>query len=99
MVNFSRMCEQIAANAQANADLAKSKMDFSEKVTSDLSEEDEEVKQQFEEATSKAESLQSELLEINKTNILLKQKLMIMISQTRVFRNPQPRRQFKSRTK
>ena len=34
-----------------------------------------EVKQQLEGVTSKAESLQSELLESNKTNILLKKKL------------------------
>ena len=38
-------------------------------------EENKEVKQQLDEATSKAESLQSELLESNKTNILLEQKL------------------------
>ena len=38
-------------------------------------EENKEVKQQLEEVTSKAESLQSELLESNKTNILLKKKL------------------------
>ena len=50
-------------------------MEFSEKLTSDLFEENKEVKQQLEETTSKAESLQSELLEANKTNILLKQKL------------------------
>ena len=45
------------------------------KVTSDLFEENKEVKRQLEEVTSKAESLQSELLESNKTNILLKKKL------------------------
>ena len=44
-------------------------------MTSDLFEENKEVKQQPEEATSKEESLQAELLEANKTNILLKQKL------------------------
>ena len=38
-------------------------------------EENKEVKQQFEEAISKAESLQSKLLEAKKTNILLKQRL------------------------
>ena len=43
-------------------------------MTSDLLEENKEVKQQLE-VTSKAESLQSELLESNKTNILLKKKL------------------------
>ena len=63
------------ANAKINADRAESKLEISERVTSDLFEENKEVKQQLEEATSKAESLQSELLEANKTNILLKQKL------------------------
>ena len=38
-------------------------------------EENKEVKQQLDEATSKAESIQSELLESNKTNILVKQKV------------------------
>ena len=63
------------ANAKINADSAESKLEISERVTSDLFEENKEVKQQLEEATSKAESLQSELLEANKTNVLLKQKL------------------------
>ena len=63
------------ANAKINADRAESKLEISEKVTSDLFEENKEVKQQFEEATSRAESLQSELLQANKNNILLKQKL------------------------
>ena len=63
------------ANAKINADRAESKLEISERVTSDLFEENKEVKQQLEEATSKAESLQSELLEANRTNILLKQKL------------------------
>ena len=63
------------ANAKINADRAESKLEISERVTSDLFEENKEVKQQLEEATSKAESLQSELLEANKTNIFLKQKL------------------------
>ena len=44
-------------------------------MTSDLFEENKEFKQLLEEVTSKAESLQSELLESNKTNILLKKKL------------------------
>ena len=44
-------------------------------MTSDLFEENKEFKQQLNEATSKAESLQSELLQSNKTNILLKKKL------------------------
>ena len=63
------------ANAKTNADRAESKLEISERLTSDLFEENEEVKQQLDEAISKAESLQSELLESNKTNILLKQKL------------------------
>ena len=44
-------------------------------MTSDLFEEKKEVKQQLDEVTCKAESLESELLESNKTNILLKKKL------------------------
>ena len=63
------------ANAKINADRTESKLEISERVTSDLFEENKEVKQQLEEVTSKAESLQSELLESNKTNILLKKKL------------------------
>ena len=50
-------------------------MELSERVTSDLFEENKEVKQQLEEVTSKAESLQSELLESNKINILLEKTL------------------------
>ena len=50
------------ANAKINADRAESKLEISERVTSDLFEENKEVKQQLEEVTSKAESLQSELL-------------------------------------
>ena len=63
------------ANAKINADRAESKLEISERVTSDLFEENKEVKQPVDEATSKAESFQSELLESNKTNILLKKKL------------------------
>ena len=63
------------AYAKINADRAESKLEISERVTSDLFEENKEVKQQLDEATSKTESLQSELLESNKTNILLKKKL------------------------
>ena len=63
------------ANAKINADRAESKLEISERVTSDLFEENKEVKQELQEATCKAESLQSELLEAIKTNILLKQKL------------------------
>ena len=63
------------ANAKINGDRAESKLEISERVTSDLFEENKEVEQQLEEVTSKAESVQSELLESNKTNILLKKKL------------------------
>ena len=63
------------ANAKINAHRAEYKLRISERVTSDLFEENEEVKQQLYETTSKAESLQSELLESNNTNILLKKKL------------------------
>ena len=70
-----RCANRSRANAKINADRAESKLEISERVTSDLFEENKEVKQQLEEATSKAESLQSELLEANRTNILLKQKL------------------------
>ena len=63
------------ANAKINTDRAESKLEISARVTSDLFEENKELKQQLEEVTSKAESLQSELLESNKTNILLKKKL------------------------
>ena len=63
------------ANAKINANRAEYKLEISERITSDLFKENKEVKQQLEEVTSKAESLQSELLESNKTNILLKKKL------------------------
>ena len=63
------------ANAKTNADRAESKLEISEGVTYDLFDENKEVKQQLDGATSKAESLQSEMLESNKNNILLKSKL------------------------
>ena len=63
------------ANSKINADRAESNLEISERVASDFFEENKEVKQQLEEVTSKAESLQSELLESNKTNILFKKKL------------------------
>ena len=63
------------ANAKINADCSESKLEISERITPDSLEENEEIKQRLDEATSKAEPLQSELLESNKTNILLKQKL------------------------
>ena len=45
------------ANAKINADRAESKLEISERVTTDLFEENKEIKQQLDEATSKAESL------------------------------------------
>ena len=48
------------ANAKINADHAESKLEISERVTSDLFEKNKEVKQQLKEVTSKAESLQFE---------------------------------------
>ena len=63
------------AMAKENATRAEFKLEISERVTSDLFDENKELKNQIEEATSKAESLQSQLLESNKTNILLKEKL------------------------
>ena len=65
------------AIAKVNADCVEVKLEFSESVTftSDLFEENKEVKQQIDEATYETVSLQSELLESNKTNIVLKKKL------------------------
>ena len=63
------------AMAKENANRAEFKLEISEKVTSDLFDENKELKNQIEEATSNAESLQTQLLESNKTNILLKEKL------------------------
>ena len=62
------------ANAKANADRVESKLETSRTITFDLLEENK-VKQQLEEATSKAEPFQSKLLQANKANNLLKQKL------------------------
>ena len=76
---FSLNCaNRSRANAKTNADCAESKLEISERVTSHLFEENKEVKQQLVEATSKAESLQSEFIDqfnLNKTNNLLKKKL------------------------
>ena len=58
--------------ATENANRAESKL---EKITSDLFDENKELKKQIEEATSKAESLQNKLLESKETNILLQEKL------------------------
>ena len=72
---FLNCANRSRENAKSNADRAESKLEISERVTSDLFEENEEVKQQLEEVTSTAESLRSELLESIKTNILLKKNL------------------------
>ena len=72
-LKFSLRCSNRSrANAKLNFDRTQSKLEIPERVTSDLFEENKEVKQQLNEATFKAESLQSEmteLLESNKTNI------------------------------
>ena len=73
--NILRRENSSPANAKANADHVESKLEIPEKVTSDLFEENKEVKQQLEEATYKAKSLQSELCEASKTNILLKENI------------------------
>ena len=52
------------ANAKATADRVESKLKLSERVTSDSFDENKEIKQQLDEATSKAESLQSQMLEV-----------------------------------
>ena len=82
-----RCANHSQANAKADVNHVVSKLKISEPFTFDLFEENKEVKQQLDEATSKAESLQTELLEANKTNILLKQNLG-MTSPTKVFKNP-----------
>ena len=69
------MCHLSHAKTKVNTDRAVSKQERSERVTSELFEENKEMKQQLDEATSEAKSLQSELLKANKTNILLKLKL------------------------
>ena len=69
------MLKLTRANAKANAGRVESESEISERMTSDLFEDHIEGKQELKEATSKAESLQSELLEANKTNLLPKQKL------------------------
>ena len=71
----TNMLKLTRANAKGNADRAESESEIAERMTSDLFEENIEGKHELEEATSTAESLQSELLEANKTNSLPKQKL------------------------
>ena len=76
------------ANAKINAARAESKLEISEKVTSDLFEENKEVKQLLYEVASRADSLQSELIESNKTNIRLKKNSMSMIWPINGFKSP-----------
>ena len=70
-----RCANRSLANAKFDVDRTESKLEFSERVTSDLFEENKEVKQKLDEVTSKAESLQSDLLESKRINSVLKQKL------------------------
>ena len=72
---FLNCAKRSRAKAKINADRAEFKLEISERVTSDLFEGSKEVKQQIDEATSKAESLQSGMLESNRSNLLFKQKL------------------------
>ena len=80
-----RCAIRLRGNPKPRADRAESKLEISEKVNSHLFKENKEVEQQTLEGTSKAESLQSEQLEANKTIILLKKNWMTMISQTKDF--------------
>ena len=57
-LNFSLRCANISrSNAKTKTDRVKSELKISEKVTSDFFQENKEVEQQLEEATSKAESV------------------------------------------
>ena len=69
-----RYANSSGANSKTNANSAECKLEIAEGITSDLFDENREVEQQLDEAATKAESVQTELLEANKTNILLKQK-------------------------
>ena len=69
-----RCANRSETNDKLDADRAASKLKISEPVTFDIFEEIREVKKQFDEATSRAESHQSELPASNRTNIVLKQK-------------------------
>ena len=68
------MCDRFRMKAKANVSRTESKLDISERVTSDLIDEKAEIEQQFDEAITKAESLRRELLAANKANMLLNQK-------------------------
>ena len=74
------------AIAKDNGDGAHFKIEISAKVTDDWFEKKKQVKQKLEEATSKAESLHCEMLDANKTNILLTQKMDDYDLATRRFR-------------
>ena len=93
-----RCANRSRARAKPNADRAESKLEISEKVTSDLFEENKEAKQQLEEAISKAETLQYQLLEAIKRTFCLNKNWMAMVSQTRDFKNLQRKRQIKTKT-
>ena len=57
---FPRCANRSGAEAKLDSNGAKSKLGISDSVISDLFEENKEVKQQLDKATSKVESLQSE---------------------------------------
>ena len=91
-----RYANRSRANAKANADRAESKVEFSEIVTSDLFEENKEVKQQLELAIYNVSPL-----EANKTNVSLQKNLddydLAMIS--RIFNQKDKSNQRPSRSR
>ena len=75
-LKVSLRCLNISgANVKVNTDRAEVNLEISDTVTSDLFEENTNIRQQLPEATYRAASLQSEILESNKMNFLPKQKL------------------------
>ena len=74
------------AMAKEKANRAEFKLEISDKVTSDLFDVNIELKKLIEEETSKAVSLQNELLESNKRNILLKEKLLFFVVANKRFK-------------
>ena len=81
------MRKPLKIDAKLHADGVESKLQFSEPVTFDLLAEKKEVKQQLDEAITKAHSLQIELLESNEINIFCNRSLKIMTLQINVFTN------------
>ena len=75
MKDALRSANRSRGTAKENANRAESKLEISEKVFSDLFDEKRELKTPNDEATSKAESLQTKLLESNKTKNLVKRNL------------------------